>query len=104
MAGPGLADVVRRYTDLTGRAPLASLWSLDAASSRSYSYMSADEALSVVDRLRKEAIPTDVLWLDIDYQDKNRPFTVNHATFPDMKELTAELGKRGVRLVTIADL
>ncbi len=103
VAGPGIADVVRRYTDLTGRAPLAPLWSLGYQQSR-YSYMSADEALSVVDRLRKEAIPTDVLWLDIDFQDRNRPFTVNRAAFPDMEALTADLGQRGVRLVAIADL
>ena len=103
VAGPGVADVVRRYTDLTGRAPLAPLWSLGYQQSR-YSYMTADEALSVVDRLRKEAIPTDVLWLDIDFQDRNRPFTVNLDAFPDMKALTADLGKRGVRLVAIADL
>ena len=103
VAGPSVADVVRRYTDLTGRAPLAPLWSLGYQQSR-YSYMNASEALSVVDRLRKEAIPTDVLWLDIDYQDRNRPFTVNLAAFPDMKELASDLVKRGVRLVTIADL
>jgi alpha-glucosidase len=103
IAGPAVADVVRRYADLTGRAPLAPLWSLGYQQSR-YSYMSAQEALDVVDRLRREAVPTDVLWLDIDYQDRNRPFTVNRDTFPDLKGLSAALGKRGIHLVTIADL
>jgi alpha-glucosidase len=103
VAGPGVADVVRRYTSLTGHAPLPPLWSLGYQQSR-YSYMSAQEALAVVDRLRQEAFPTDVLWLDIDYQDRNRPFTVNRVAFPDMKALAADLAKRGVRVVTIADL
>ncbi|HEY2180026.1 MAG TPA: TIM-barrel domain-containing protein, partial [Caulobacteraceae bacterium] len=103
IAGPRLADVVRRYGALTGRAPLPPLWSLGYQQSR-YSYMSAQEALAVVGRLRQEAFPTDVLWLDIDYQDRNRPFTVNRAAFPDLKGLADDLGQRGVKLVTIADL
>ena len=103
VAGPGVGDVVRRYTSLSGHAPLPPLWSLGYQQSR-YSYMTAQEALAVVSRLRQEAIPTDVLWLDIDYQDRNRPFTVNSVAFPDMKGLVADLDKQGVRLITIADL
>ncbi|HEY1559938.1 MAG TPA: TIM-barrel domain-containing protein [Caulobacteraceae bacterium] len=103
IGGPSTAEVVRRYTDLTGRAPLPPLWSFGYQQSR-YSYMTAQETLGVVERLRQEAFPTDVVWLDIDYQDRNRPFTVNRTAFPDMKALAAELADRGVRLVTIADL
>jgi alpha-glucosidase len=103
IAGPSTAEVVRRYTDLTGKAPLAPLWSLGYQQSR-YSYMSADEVREIAARLRKDAIPADVIWLDIDYQDRNRPFTVNKTAFPDLKGLTSELGAQGIRLVTIADL
>ena len=103
IAGPSTAEVVRRYTDLTGKAPLAPLWSLGYQQSR-YSYMSSDELLGVVDRLRKEKVPTDVVWLDIDFQDRNRPFTVNTQAYPDVKALTARLNAEGVKLVTIADL
>ena len=103
IAGPSTAEVVRRYTNLTGRAPLAPLWSLGYQQSR-YSYMSADEVKSVVGRLRQDRIPTDVLWLDIDFQDRNRPFTVNRTTFPDLKGLAEDARKQGVRLVAITDL
>ena len=43
VAGPSLAEVVRRYTDLTGKPPLAPLWSLGYQQSR-WSYMSDAEA------------------------------------------------------------
>ena len=36
----------------------------------------------VADRFRKDKIPGDVLDLDLDYQDRNRPFTVDPQTFP----------------------
>ena len=38
-------------------------------------------------RLRCDRIPADVIWLDIDFQDRNRPFTTNPKTFPDLKGL-----------------
>lgn len=103
IAGPALRDVVRRYTDLTGKAPLPPQWALGYQQSR-YSYMSATEVRQIADRLRQDRIPTDVIWLDIDYQDRNRPFTVNTQTFPDLKRLTSDLGAQGIKLVPITDL
>jgi alpha-glucosidase len=103
IAGPTVRDVVRRYTDLTGKAPLPPLWALGYQQSR-YSYMSADEVRSVAERLREDRIPSDVIWLDIDYQDRNRPFTTNPKTFPDLKMLASEVGSEGFKLVAITDL
>jgi alpha-glucosidase len=101
--GPSTAEVVRRYTDLTGRAPLAPRWALGYQQSR-YSYMTADEVRQVAARLRRERVPTDVLWLDIDYQDRNRPFTVNRKTFPDLPGLVKDMGRQGIKVITITDM
>ncbi|MEA3068505.1 MAG: alpha-glucosidase [Sphingomonadales bacterium] len=103
IAGPGVRDVVRRYTDLTGRAPLPPLWSLGFQQSR-YSYVSADEVRTIAARLRSDRVPADVIWLDIDYQDRNRPFTTNPKTFPDLKGLARDVGGQGFKLVAITDL
>jgi alpha-glucosidase len=103
IAGPTVRDVVRRYTDLTGKAPLPPLWSLGFQQSR-YSYMSADEVRSIAARLRKDHLPADVIWLDIDFQDRHRPFTTNKETFPDLKKLATDVGARGFKLVAITDL
>jgi len=101
--GPTTADVVRRYTDLTGKAPLTPKWALGFQQSR-YSYMSAQEVRQIAARLRSDRIPTDVLWLDIDFQDRNRPFTVNKQTFPNLKGLISDVGRDGFKVVTITDL
>lgn len=103
IAGPTTRDVVRRYTDLTGKAPLPPEWALGYQQSR-YSYMTADETRTIADTLRKDRVPTDVIWLDIDFQDRNRPFTVNKQAFPDLKKLVDDLGGQGIKLVTITDL
>ena len=56
--------------------------------------MSDDEVRALAARFRKEHIPADVIWLDIDYQDRNRPFTVNPKTFPDMQGWSRDMGER----------
>jgi alpha-glucosidase len=101
--GPALKRVVERYTDLSGKAPLAPLWALGFQQSR-YSYMSAAEVRGIAQRMRAERVPADVIWLDIDYQDRNRPFTTNSVTFPDLAELVRDVRRQGIRLVAITDL
>ena len=78
LAGPDPKRVVSAFSALTGRTPLPPLWALGYQQSR-YSYLTEQEARSVATRLRADAIPSDALWLDIDYQLGNAPFTVDPA-------------------------
>jgi alpha-glucosidase len=103
VAGPTTADVVRRYTDLTGKAPLTPQWALGYQQSR-WGYSSDSEVRGIAQHLRSDRIPSDVIWMDIDYQDRYRPFTVNKTTFPDLKKLNTDLNADGIRLVAITDL
>ena len=103
IGGASPRDIVQAYAYLTGIAPLPPLWSLGYQQSR-YSYMSDAEARGIASRLRADRIPADVLYLDIDYQDRNRPFTVNTRTFPDLSRFMADLRTEGFHVVMITDL
>jgi alpha-glucosidase len=103
IAGPSLRDVTRRYADLTGHAPLPPRWALGYQQSR-YSYMSEAEVRDVAQHLRAVHIPTDVIWLDIDYQDRNRPFTVDHTAFAHFAAMVHDLDAMGIKTVPIVDL
>jgi len=103
IAGPSLPDVVRRYTDLTGKAPLTPQWALGYQQSR-WGYSSDSEVREIGRKLRQDRIPADVIWMDIDYQDRYRPFSVNKTIFPDLKKLNTDLNADGIRLVAITDL
>ncbi|MBY8828316.1 DUF5110 domain-containing protein [Hephaestia sp. CMS5P-6] len=103
IAGPTTREVVRRYTDLTGKAPLAPQWALGYQQSR-WSYGSADEVRRLAETFRKDRFPIDVIWLDIDYQDRNRPFTIDRKAFPDFKGVVKQMRDDGIRIVAIADL
>ena len=101
--GPDPKHVVETYAWLTGPTPLPPLWSLGYQQSR-YSYMTEARVQEVADRLRADHIPTDGIWLDIDYQDRNRPFTVDTAAFPTFANMVGDLARQHFHLVTITDL
>jgi alpha-glucosidase len=103
MAGPTPKDVVSAYAWLTGPAPLPPLWAFGFQQCR-YSYMTEAEVRAVARRFREERIPCDVIWLDIDFQDRNRPFSVDTKAFPDLAGMIADLGADGFRVVPITDL
>ena len=101
--GPTPKQVVEGYAYLTGKPPLPPLWSLGFQQSR-YSYFPESQIREVAARLRADKIPSDVVYLDIDYQDRNRPFTVNTKAFPNFAGLVADLHKQHLHLVNITDL
>src|SRR6266567_7531373 len=101
--GPSPKQVIEGYSYLTGTPPLPPLWALGFQQSR-YSYTPESQVREIANRLRADKIPSDVLYLDIDYQFKNRPFTVDSKTFPNFPGLVSDLRKQHFHLVNITDL
>ena len=101
--GPEPKTVVETWAWLTGPTPLPPLWSLGYQQSR-YSYYPESEVRRIADKLRSERIPADVIWLDIDYQLKNRPFTVDPERFPHFDQMIKDLKAEHIRTVLITDL
>lgn len=101
--GPDPKQVLASYAWLTGPAPLPPLWSFGYQQSR-YTYSPKSELLGIADRLRHDRIPADALWLDIDFQKDNMPFTVDPVRFSDFPDMVSRLAKDHFHLVVIADL
>jgi alpha-glucosidase len=101
--GPTPKQVLTEYAWLTGPTPLPPLWSLGFQQSR-YTYSPEAQLVDVEHRLRADKIPSDVLWLDIDFQKNNWPFTVDPERFPNFPELVKSLAADKFHLVVITDL
>lgn len=100
---PGkLPHLTRRFSDLTGRAPLPPRWVLGFHQSR-WGYMNEGDIRRVVEGFRERDLPLAAIHLDIDYMRGFRVFTVDKARFPDLGKLAGDLGTQGVKLVTIID-
>src|SRR5215213_10395763 len=95
-------NLLRDYTDLTGRAPLPPLWALGNQQSR-WSYYPETRVREVARGFRQSLIPADVIYLDIDYMDGFRVFTWNRQHFPDPSKMIADLRAEGFRVVLIVD-
>ncbi len=101
--GPEPKHVVETWAWLTGKTPLPPLWSLGFQQSR-YSYFPGSQLREIADRLRKDRIPSDVLWLDIDFQHDNWPFTVDEKNYPNFAGMVKDLQNENFKLVVITDL
>jgi alpha-glucosidase len=95
-------NILRDYTELTGRTPLPPIWALGNQQSR-WSYTPESRVREVARGFRESRIPADVIYLDIDYMDGYRVFTWNYERFPDPVRMIADLRAEGFRVVVILD-
>jgi alpha-glucosidase len=101
--GPTPHDVLARYTALTGHTPLPPKWALGFQQSR-YTYLPEARVREVAKTLRDRKIPADAIWLDIGFQDNNKPFTVDRKAFPSFEGMLGDLRNDGFHTVLITDL
>ncbi len=100
--GPSLLDVVKDYTELTGRAPMPPKWALGYHQSK-WSYYPETTVRELADNFRSKKVPCDVIHLDIDYMDGYRCFTWDNTRFPDPKKMIADLRAEGFKTIVIID-
>ncbi len=103
LAGPAPKTVVSEFAALVGRAPLPPLWSLGYQQCR-YSYYPEARVREVAKTFRDKKIPADAIYLDIDYQEGNRPFTVSASSFPAFGAMVRDLRAEGFHTIAITDL
>jgi alpha-glucosidase len=101
--GPTPGKIVQDFTALVGRTKLPPLWTLGFQQSR-YSYEPEERVYEVAKTLRDKKIPADAIYLDIDYQDGNAPFTVDRKKFPTFEKMISDLSAQGFHTVLITDL
>lgn len=100
--GNSYQEVVREFRELIGRSYIAPRWALGYGQSR-WSYFTADEVREVVKEHRSRGIPLDSVYLDIDYMESYKDFTINRETFADFESLVQEMKEQNIHLVPIID-
>ena len=102
ISGESPDDIVRQFRKLVGRSYIPPLWAFGYGQSR-WGYSSAEEIRQVVKEYRENHIPMDSVYLDIDYMERYKDFTVNQETFPDFAAFVEEMKKENIHLVPIID-
>ncbi|KFK39663.1 hypothetical protein AALP_AA3G273200 [Arabis alpina] len=68
-----------------------------------FSYMSEERVAEIAQTFRDKKIPSDVIWMDIDYMDGFRCFTSDKKRFPDPTSLQQHLHNNGFKAVWMLD-
>lgn len=101
-ASRSFAEVQRCLQQLSGLPERPPLWALGYQQSR-WGYRNLSDLEEIDEGLQSSGIPCDGLWLDIDYMDAYRVFTVHPEGFKDSRDRIARLEKKGRRVVPILD-
>ena len=97
-----LKEIVSEFRALIGKSYIPPKWAFGYGQSR-WGYVTEDDIRRCADKYRDARIPLDMLYLDIDYMDSFKDFTVHPERFPDLKGFAARMKERGVRLIPIID-
>lgn len=100
--GDSVKEIVRDFRRMTGRCYIPPKWAFGYGQSR-WSYYSADEVRQIVKKHRENNLPLDAVYLDIDYMDNYKDFTVNGEAFPEFAEFVREMKQQHIHLVPIID-
>ena len=100
--GPGIDQVVQKYTDLTGKPEMPPMWAMGYHQCK-WSYYPESKVREIADQFRKHEFPCDALYLDIDYMDGFRCFTWNNTYFPSPKKMVDDLKAQGFQTIAIID-
>ena len=105
VTGNNQAQILDRYTELTGRQPLPPRWALGLIQSR-FGYKTQAEMAAVAARMRRENFPLDALVLDLYWFGGTRrqgDFAWDQPNFPDPAGMMAGLKKQGVNTILISE-
>ncbi len=95
-------DVVKQFRKMIGRSYIPPKFGFGFGQSR-WGYRTKEDFVRVAEGYRKNDIPIDMIYLDIDYMQDYKDFTVNEENFPDFPAFVQEMRARGIRLVPIID-
>lgn len=100
--GKSLRAIVSEFLRCIGQSYAPPKWAFGYQQSR-WGYFNASDVRRVGDSFREKDIPCDAIYLDIDYMEDFKDFTVNRERFPNFKAFVSEMREKGFRLVPIID-
>lgn len=95
-------EIVKEFRKSIGISYVPPFWAFGYQQSR-WSYHNAEAVDAVVDGYNKAGIPLDCVYLDIDYMEHYKDFTVDDEKFPNFKDYVSKKREEGIHLIPIID-
>lgn len=95
-------DIVKQFRKIIGRSYIPPKYAFGFGQSR-WGYKSRQDFENVITNYRENHIPIDMLYMDIDYMDSFKDFTVNEDEFSDFEGMVNDMQKKNIHLIPIID-
>lgn len=102
ITGESEKDIVKQFRKMIGRSYIPPFWAFGYGQSR-WGYKTEEDIRTVAKQYQDAGIPLDSIYLDIDYMERYKDFTVDTERFPNLKGLAADMKEQGIHLVPIID-
>lgn len=100
--GSSLNDIVKNFRKLIGRSYIPPKWAFGFGQSR-WSYENAQRITDVVNGYVDNDMLISSVYMDIDYMEAYKDFTVSEERFPEFEGFVKQVRDKGIRLVPIID-
>ena len=102
ITGDSERDIVKQFRAIIGKSYIPPFWAFGYQQS-CWGYATEKDFTEVRDNHRKNNIPLDCIYMDIDYMDNFKDFTVNTNNFPDFKGFVDDMKSHNIHLIPIID-
>ncbi|MDE7204449.1 MAG: alpha-glucosidase [Lachnospiraceae bacterium] len=102
ITGESAYDVAKQFRKIIGKSYIAPKYAFGYGQSR-WGYKTAEDIETVVSGYRDNQIPIDMVYMDIDYMQDYKDFTVNPERFPDFPQFVQKMKAKQIHLIPIID-
>lgn len=102
ITGDNDLDIVKQFRKIIGRSYIAPKFAFGFGQSR-WGYRTKEDFRKVVNEHRSKHIPLDMVYMDIDYMEDFKDFTLNPDEFADFPDFVEEMREQNIHLVPIID-
>lgn len=100
--GAPLEGLAQAFRKVIGKPYIPPKWGLGYQQCR-WSYVDHHQVREVAQEFHDNQLPLDAIYLDIDYMENYKDFTVDSIAFPEIGPFVKEMKDQGLRLVPIID-
>lgn len=102
ITGEGPDDIVKQFRKIIGRSYIPPKFAFGFGQSR-WGYKTPEDFRTVAKEHRENHVPIDMIYMDIDYMEDYKDFTVNKENYPDFPKFVEEFKNDNIRLIPIID-
>ena len=100
--GENAYDIVKQFRHVIGRSYIPPKFAFGFGQSR-WGYTTKEDFRTVAKGYRENHIPIDMIYMDIDYMQSFKDFTLSEENFQDFPEFVQEMKDQDLRLIPIID-